>query len=231
APPAAEAKTAAQLLAQAQDLYDQRETPGNVAQAMTCYNQVLSQNPDDFEAIWRLARCYWWEGDHAPQDKKISNYATGVQLAQRAQKIAPGKTEGYYWFGVCEGRAAEIRGVLNSLFAIEPIRQAMEKILEIDPGHGRAHHVLGVLYRKAPGWPLSCGNLNKSLEYARLAVEYAPEEVICRVGLAQTLIAKGLKDEAKSLLQEALLLPGAADQQPETKSDKETARTLLESLP
>jgi tetratricopeptide (TPR) repeat protein len=224
----------ASLLTQANDLYDQRDPNPELSQvkaAIAAYEQVLAQNPQHYEALWRLARCYWWQGDHSPKGKEIELYDKGKLYAQRAQQTAPEKEKGYYWFGVNEGRAGEIRGIFNSLFAIEPIRQAMQKVLSLtEEKDGSAHHVLGVLYRRAPGWPLSCGDINKSLDHARQAVEFSPDEVAPRVDLAKTLIAKGQKDEARKLLLEALELTGPADLIPETKKDKIKAQTILDDL-
>ena len=95
---------------------------------------------------------------------------------------------------------------------------------------GSAHHVLSILYRKAPGWPLACGDINKSLEHARLAVGFSPDEVAPRMDLAKTLIAKGQKEGARKLLLEALELPGPADLQPETKKDKIKTQAVLDEL-
>jgi tetratricopeptide (TPR) repeat protein len=219
------------LLSQAGSLYDQRDEHfQTVENAEKLYKQVLAVDSSNFEALWHAARCYWWMGDHALQAQRIALFDEGKALAEKAQKAAPDKTEGYYWAGVCLGRAAEERGVLNSLFAINDIVGFMAKDLALNPKDGGAQHVLGVLYRKAPGWPLSRGDMKKSLEYARAAVANRPDVVLYSVGLAETLIAMNQKDEAKTVLKKALDLPGPADLQPETKEQKEKAIKVLATL-
>lgn len=225
--PAAEPQPIEALLTQANAWYDQRENPEAVPRAIDLYQQILAQDPQHYEALWRLTRCYWWQGDHSPKNQQMALYDLGEKTGALARAAGPQQAEGHYWFGVCVGRAGEVRGVLNSLFAVDTIRKAMEAVLAVDPQHGSAHHVLGVLYRKAPGWPLSSGDINKSLEHARKAVELSPDKVLPRVGLAETLLAKGEKTEAKKLLEEALTLEGPADEQPETKKDKVEAQALL----
>ena len=220
----------AKLMQAAAAEYTLREKNPTLEKAISLYKEALAKDAENFEALWCLSRCYWWAGDHSPRKKQIELFDAGKITAQHVQKVRPDKVEGYYWFGVCEGRAAEVRGVLNSLFAVGGIKDAMQKTIALDKEHGLAHHVLGVLYRKAPGWPLSCGNMNKSLEHAILAVKFAPEEIITRVGLAKTLIAQNKKAEAKPLLEEALALPGPVDKQPETKKDKVEAKRILVSL-
>ncbi|MEW6517121.1 MAG: tetratricopeptide repeat protein [candidate division FCPU426 bacterium] len=215
------------LLAQANEWYDQRENPEAVPKAIDLYQQVLAQDPNNYQALWRLSRCCWWQGDHSPRNQQMALYDLGQQTGERARAAAPQEVDGHYWYGACVGRAAEVRGVLNSLFAIDPIRKAMETVLSLDPKHAHALYVLGVLYRKAPGWPLSCGDINKSLEYARQAADLAPNEVLTQMGLAETLLAKGDKAEAKRILEMALTLEGPADLRPETKTDKKTVQELL----
>jgi tetratricopeptide (TPR) repeat protein len=198
--------------------------------AVAAYQAATAASPGSYEAWWRLARACWWLGDHVPKSECLAVYDQGKAAADRAVALDPGRVEGHYWLGVCLGRTGEERGILNSLFMVDPIAKAMEACLAIDPKYGRAQHVLGVLYRKAPGWPLSRGDMNRSLEYARSASANASEAVITHVGLAETLIALGRKDEARQVLTKALELPGPADEQPETAKDKAEAARLLQGL-
>lgn len=219
------------ILEEAGRWYDQRGADQqSVSKAVALYQQRLTNHPTDFQALWRLARCYWWMGDHAEEGKRIALFDQGKALAEKAQQAAPDKSEGYYWAGVCLGRAAEERGVMNSLFAVDGIAKSMEKAIAIDPKDGTAQHVLGVLYRKAPGWPLSRGDMKKSLAFAQQAVANRPDVVLHYIGLAETLAAMGKKAEAKDALKQALELPGPEDLQPETKRDQAKARELLKTL-
>ena len=90
--------------------YTLREKNPTLEKAISLYNEVLARDAENFEALWRLSRCYWWAGDHSPREKQIKIFDAGKIMAQRAQKSASDKVEGYYWFSVCEGRAAEVRG-------------------------------------------------------------------------------------------------------------------------
>lgn len=198
--------------------------------AVAAYRSATEQAPDAYEAWWRLARACWWLGDHVPRSECLAVFDQGKASAEKAVALDPKRIEGHYWLGVCLGRTGEERGILNSLFMVDPIAKSMEACLRIDPKYGRAQHVLGVLYRKAPGWPLSRGDMNKSLDYARQAVANAPELVITHIGLAETLMALGRKDEARQELKLALALPGPKDEQPETAKDKAEATRLLKDL-
>ncbi len=220
----------AEWLAQADRHYAGRADLAEVRTAQQLLTEAVAVNPENFDAWWRLARCDWWLGDHVPKAERAAWFEKGQVAAEQAIRLRPDRVEGHYWQGVNLGRLGEERGIFNSLFMVDPIAKAMEATLEIDPQHAKALYVLSALYRKAPGWPLSRGDMQKSLAYARQAVENGPEFVITHVGLAETLMALNQKEEAKRELELALELPGPADEQPETAEDKKTAEDLLSKL-
>lgn len=225
-----DAETIARWMSDAQEHYNNRADVEEAKRAAALYEQVVAEAPDNFEAWWRLARACWWVGDHVPKPERLAVFERGRAAAEQAMALNPDRREGHYWQGVCMGRIGEEQGILNSLFMVDPIARAMERVLAINPEDGEAQHVLGLLYRKAPGWPLSRGDLNKALAYGRQAVANTPDQVNVHVGLAETLINANQRDEARRLLEHALTLPGPADEQPETAEDKEEARRILATL-
>ena len=106
----------------------------------------------------------------------------------------------------------------------------MEKVLKINPNHAGAHHVLGVLYRKAPGRPLSIGNKKKALQYAKKAAGLDPQSLKYAVGLAEVYLALDKKDDAKKTLEDVLAMPPNPTYGPESLEEKELAVKLLEDL-
>lgn len=226
-------RTVADLLQEAKSDYERRAEEGKAHQALELYQQVLRIDPNHYEALWNSAQCYYWLGEQLPKDQKEqrrSLFTSGLDMAKRAKEVSPDSPEGHFWYGVLLGDVSYIRGICESLASVNPIIQSMEKVLSTNPKQGFAYHVLGMLYRMAPGWPLSCGNLDKSLKYAKLAVQCRPDSVLVHLGLAQSLLAKGQKDQAKETLIAALTLPGPAEYQPETKKEKEAVQALLSKI-
>jgi tetratricopeptide (TPR) repeat protein len=222
---------AGDLAARADAQYEKRADPSAAALAVELYQKAAAADPANYAVWWRLARACWWLGDHVPKAERLAIYDQGKTAGEKAVQLQPQGRDGHYWLGVCMGRTGEERGVLNSLFLVAPIAKEMEAVLAIQPRDAEARHVLSILYRKAPGWPLSRGDMQKSLALAREAVAIRPDLVNNHVGLALTLLALHQDEEAKQELHLALTLPGAPEYQPETVDDKHEAQTLLNPLP
>lgn len=217
------------LMIQADAAYALRENVAKAKESAKVYAQILEMDAQNYAAAWKLARAYYWIGDHSGDDK-LEVYEQGEAFARKAIEIRPNGAEGHFWLGVNLGRIGETRGVLNSLFLVDPIKKEMEAILSVNPNDDSALYVLSVLYRKAPGWPVSIGDSDKSLDFALKAVKYAPQRHLNRIGLAEIYRAKGEKDKAIEQLNIAIALPLEKDRAPEGREDIKTARSLLNEL-
>jgi len=228
--PSVQSKEIDSLLEQADLLYASREVIELCEKSIELYKKVLEADPNNYEACWKIMRACKWLGDKYPKEKRLKIIETGEPFVKKAIEINPEGIEGHFWYGVCMGRIGEERGILNSLFLVGPIKDEMEKVLKLDPEHDGAHYVLSALYRKAPGWPLSCGDINKSKEHALLAIKYNPQGILNHIGLAEVYIDMGKYREAKRELLIALDLPFEEDRIPEGKDDKAKAKKLLSEV-
>lgn len=228
--PPANGEETADLIKQADFLYSSREVVENCEKSIELYEKVMETDPENYEVCWKIVRAYKWLGDKYPQQERIKALEAGERYAKKAIEINPDGVDGHFWYGVSMGRIGEEKGILNSLFLVGPIKDEMEKILKLDPEHDGAHYVLSALYRKAPGWPLSCGDMDKSLKHALQAFEYKPDRIINRTGLAEVYMNKGKNKEAREQLLIALELPFEEDRIPEGKDDKAKAEELLKKV-
>ncbi len=228
--PRAHSEEIGSLLEQADLLYASREVIEYSEKSIELYEKVLEINPGNYETCWKIARACKWLGDKYPKEERIKVLEKGERFAKKAIEINPEGTEGHFWLGVSLGRIGEERGILNSLFLVGPIKDEMEKVLKLDSEHDGAYYVLSALYRKAPGWPLSCGDINKSKEHVLLAIKYKPDRILNHIGLAEVYMNMGKHRKAKEELLIALELPFEEDRIPEGKDDKEKAKELLEKV-
>jgi Tfp pilus assembly protein PilF len=113
---------------------------------------------------------------------------------------------------------------------VQPIKKAMEKALNKDPNFASAHYVLGQLYMKAPGWPLSVGNLDKAKTEAALAVKLGPDYTVNHLGLAEVYVAQKDYTDAREELNKVIAMSLRDDYIPEGKENKEEAKALLNSI-
>lgn len=205
-------------------LWAARADMDNVLQGKELSIALLAAS-DDTEVLWRLARFYYWLGDFHAQndDEMLQYYRQGEYYAEKGKELDSECVNSLYWFAVLTGRVGQSRGILQSLFMVRPMRNALEAVLEIDPDFADAHYVLGMLYRLVPGWPLSIGNINTSLEYAERAVELNPANLDYQVSLAETLLEiRGERNNARIILEhvlEAPLLEGSEIESERAKAD------------
>jgi len=220
----------ASLISQADLLYSSREVVSNAEGALNIYAQALASDPTNYEAAWKASQVCKYLGDKYPSDSKLPILESGEAYARKAIAIDPDRAEGHFWLGVSLGRIGEERGVLNSLFLVGPIKDEMEAVLKINPKHDGAHHVLAVLYRKAPGWPLSSGDINKAKEEALLSVQYGPQRTLNHLGLAEVYMSMDKNKDAKQELLMVIDMPLEPDRVPEDKDDKAQAKALLDEV-
>jgi tetratricopeptide (TPR) repeat protein len=137
------------------------------------------------ELYWRLARTTLEVGDLLEQEgageaELLEKYLEGESYADLAIELDPNSHWGYYWKSANIGRWGETKGILNSLFKAKPMRNILSTALSINPEHADSFYVLGIMYRKVPGRPISFGSPDKAVSLGRKAVD--AQEVQFRSG-------------------------------------------------
>ena len=128
------------------------------------------------ELYWRLARTTLEIGDSleldgADEETLLDNFLEGEAYADRAIELDQDSYWAYYWKSANIGRWGEVKGILNSLFKAKPMRDLLHNALTIYPGHPDSYYVLGIMYRKVPGRPISFGSSDKSVSLARKSID------------------------------------------------------------
>lgn len=179
---------------------------GTIEQAIELLEAALANAPGDGVLLWTMAKAYLYLADRS-DDQKLALYEKGKAYADQAVKAVPDNPHAHYWQGALIGRIGQTRGVLNSLFMVRPLQEAMERVLELDDQYADAHYVLSSLYDQAPGWPLSIGNKNKALEHIEIALAIDPDNPEYKVQYAAVLLSHKRRDEAREALMEAFESP------------------------
>jgi tetratricopeptide (TPR) repeat protein len=177
------------LIAQADQLYDQMKDVETAQAALDLLRKAVLEKEDKYEAYWRLSRMLYYIGAHTEKkkEKKII-FSQGIYYAKKAVESEPEKPDGYYWLGVNYGVYGETRGVLKSLFLVDDIKEAMNKVIELDRSYedGGPDRVMGRVYYKLPGF--AGGSKDKSLEHLLKSKEYGPDDALTRIYLAETYL-------------------------------------------
>jgi len=206
---------AADNLAEADKLFDQGGLE-NYKQAIELYEKVLAENPDSYEANWKIARAHREYGYTAKTEKvdgweKIcAKYGKeGMNYAQKAIELEPEKPDGYYYYGLNVGIYSDGVSIFTAL--AEGLKgktqESFEKTYTLDKMYKKAGPMiaLGRFWQVLP-WPMY--DRKKSLKYYReyQGTQYFADNMEVHVYLGELLIQIGgqeKKAEAKGYLEKA----------------------------
>lgn len=143
------------------------------------------------ELLWRLSRVTMEVGDIEEAEgvsagDLLARFEEAEGYADRAIELDPDMYQAYYWKSANMGRWGEIKGILNSLFKAGPMRDLLETTITLYPDHAASYYVLGIMYRKVPGRPISFGNGIYAVSFSRKSID---------ANLAE--IESGVEDEVK----------------------------------
>jgi len=208
-------------------LYRERANVAKAREAVSIWSARLAKTPRDFESAWKLARAAYWLGGHADPAARRADLERGVEAGRQASLLEPMRPEGYFWMAASMGELAESFGMRQGLKYRTPIREALEKVLQIDPAYqnGSADRALGRWYYKVPG--LFGGSKKKSEEHLRKSLTYDPQSTASHFFLAETLFELDRKADAMAELQKVIDGPVNPEWAPEDREFKQQAAERL----
>ena len=148
-----------------------------IERAIEMLEEHLGQQPQDGEALWLAGKAYLYLGDRTDGDR-LRVFEKGKEYTDKAVELVPDSPDAHYWLAALIGRIGQTRGILSSLFMVRPMKDALDRALELDENYAPAYWVLSQLYQQAPGFPLSIGNKKQALENAQRAVELEPQNLL-----------------------------------------------------
>lgn len=150
------------------------------AQARARYEQDRSNT----ERAWQLGQACFELADVVSSNTRRASLATeGMQVCTGAlqceSKLAPAQ----YYYALNIGQLARTKSV-GALKMVSQMEAALKQSIRLDPlvDFAGPHRSLGLLYRDAPGWPVSVGSRKKAREHLERAVELRqdfPENWLC----------------------------------------------------
>jgi tetratricopeptide (TPR) repeat protein len=219
-----------ELISQADNLYIEMKDMETAQEALAMYRTALQEAENKYGAYWKMSRIHYYIGSHTEGKKeKQTIFSQGIYYAKKAIVLEPEKPAAYYWLGVNYGVYGEARGVMKSLFLVDDIKEAMNKVIELDRSYedGGPDRVLGRVYFKVPG--IAGGSKKKSLEHLLKSIEFGPEDPLTRVYLADTYLALKEVEKARAELDYVLGLEDDPRWVAGMKDTKEEARELLKN--
>ncbi|MFP3867717.1 MAG: tetratricopeptide repeat protein [Desulfobacteraceae bacterium] len=209
----------------------QTPTPDKVNQALNIYQEFLPKaGSGRFCLLVRMARGAYIMGELAEKGKQEYHYEKGKLYAQRLIEERPESVEGHYWLALNLTGLAEVNWS-QGLVLLPQIMKELERAQALDPTYDQAgpHRVLGRIYAEAPSWPLSVGDLYKSLHHLKMATEMAPENTTNHLFLAETLLRLGFPAQAKVELEKVFKSDQHAICAKMITEDRQRAQVILKN--
>ncbi|MGA2260217.1 MAG: TRAP transporter TatT component family protein [Acidobacteriota bacterium] len=198
---------------QADALYQEYRMTGkqqSLRDAVRALEKLKEDFPNDYSVLWKYSRACFDLGDDSKQkNEKLAYFVKAIESARKAAGIYQNGVEGHYWLGVTNAAYGEAKGGYKALSLVDHIRKELEAVIKIDSTYdnGGAYMVLGRLDYELP-WAFGGNNKRAILRYEE-GLKIAPDNLLMKAYLAESLIYEGHKDEARKLLNSILAVkPG-----------------------
>lgn len=166
-------------------------------------------------AAWVLGEACFWRGEFAADDDERTALANeGIAVCRALTVRAPTVPEGHYYLAMNLGQLARTKW-LEALGIVKELERGLKLAAGMNPrlDHAGPDRCLGLLYRDAPGWPISLGSKSKARTHLLRAVELAPQFPENHLVLVESWVMwKEKKTLQRDLDTLAALLPKARKQ-------------------
>ena len=161
---------------------------------------------DDGSSTLKAANCYaFLVKTGSTKASRLADAQTGRRLAETAVVRHPTSGLAHYLYAYLTGLEAE-NDPLRGLELVPVIEREARIASELNPAldQGGPYRMLGELYLRAPGIPVSIGDVEKAVTCYRRALAAAPHSAENRLGLAEALLKAGEEREACTQLHDLL---------------------------
>ena len=156
------------------------------------------------EVYTALSEALFWLGDMSTDKGEQERYhGEGVEHGKKSVALCPDSVAANLWYAANMGSHGMARGIMSSLFYLGDIEKHGKKAMALDKHyfHAAPLRLMGRFYHQCPGWPIGSGDKNKAIKMLEEAVSLAPEFFLNSLYLAEVLIDKRKKSEARKVLE------------------------------
>jgi tetratricopeptide (TPR) repeat protein len=166
--------------------------------------QIQNAPATNDAAAWQFARACFDLADFATNDTQRAAIARqGIAACRDLLAHETNSAPGHYYLAMNEGQLAQAEAPsLAAYRLVRQIEREFKTAADLDKSfdHAGPERCLGLLYRDAPGWPVSIGSRRKAREWLEQAANLAPDYPENHLNLAESFLQWHDSDEAKSEL-------------------------------
>lgn len=197
-------------------------SPWALAAQVPPVETAVAQLQRDWETI-----CY--QKAASDREKWFEGLATKAHMVSETYE---GRAEPLIWEGIVLGSLAQEKGGLGALPLLKQARSRFEQALQINDQalEGSAYTGLGVLYYKAPGWPLSFGDKAQARALLTKALSLQPQGLDPNYFYAEYLVESRQHTQARPYLEKALAAPDRPGRPLTDAARRQEAKALLDKI-
>ena len=156
------------------------------------YHRAQTQfqsNTNDSAAAWQFARACFDFNDFATNNAGRATLASqGIAACRQLLACESNSVPGHYYLAIELGQLADTRRNLAAFKMVKEMEREFKTAGDLDEHFDYAGpaRCLGLLYRDAPGWPVSIGSRHKAREWLEQAVKLAPDYPENRLNLVES---------------------------------------------
>lgn len=175
-----------------------------VQRAAAAFNRAQARyrsQIDDPVAAWQFARaCYDWADCATNKTQRATIAKEGIAACRQAL-VFTNSAPAHYYMAMDMGQLARSE-TLGALKLVREMEREFLTTASLDAGIDFAGPArgLGLLYRDAPGWPISIGNRSRARTYLERAVALAPDYPENLLNLAESEVKWGDRQGAEKEL-------------------------------
>lgn len=167
-----------------------------------------------------------------PKNQQVVELEKLITHAQALNQAHPNQPELMLWYGTILSTYASLKGGITVLPQVKKAKELLETSIALNDNldHGFAYGVLGTLYARVPGWPLSYGDKKKAREFLEIAIQKDPNSIDANYYFGDFLVDLGAHQEARKHLEMAMNAPIRPEYQVQDKGRKAEVAIALSKL-
>lgn len=215
-------------LEKADKLFEQRKDLAKLKEAITTLERARNPNKRNFEVEWKYAQYNYFLGKNLENEKeKLEAFEKGEKAAKIASRVEPKKPDGYFWYAANLGEQAKIAPVTVGAVKVDDIKEAMQKVVEIQPDYQGASAFDGLARIELETSGMLGGSAEKAAEYAEKGIEIEKDNSNLRLTLAKAYLVLNRDGDAKKQLEYVLNMKPDPGYQLEYEQNLEEAKKML----
>lgn len=219
-----------EAIAKSDELFRQRADTARLREAVQTLGRTRNPDARNYEVEWKFAKYSYFLGRLTDDTKESEKaFEDGIQAGEIASKLQPDKPDGYFWYGANLGEQAQRSPLTSGLKAIDKIRSAMHKVIEIQPDYQNASAYDALAQVELKSGMIGGGTPEKAIEYLEKGLTIDKNNSYLYLHLAEAYLAVDRKADAKKQLEYLLKMQPQPDYLTEYKETADRAQELLKT--